>query len=211
MEACRSIGGDFYDYVDFADGSVGFALGDVAGKGPPPALLGAMLQGMFAAQAHLAEGPAETISRVNQALFRRAVEARFVTLLYGVLAPDGRLIYCNAGHNPPFLIGQDGVRRLETGGVIVGLFDGAEFEEETLTLKPGDMLVVFTDGVSEARSKAGEEFGDDRLLAAIQANPGVSAETMLAAVFASVDAFTADAAQSDDITALIVRYLGPAA
>lgn len=134
-----------------------------------------------------------------------------MTLLYGVLERDGRLTYCNAGYNPPFLVGRDGVRRLETGGVIVGLSDEAEFDEETLTLKAGDILVVFTDGVSEALSKGGEEFGDDRLLEAIQADPTLNAEAMLAAIFASVDAFTADAAQSDDITTLVVRYLGPAA
>ena len=208
MEACRSIGGDFYDYIGFPDGTFGFVLGDVAGKGPPAALLGAMLQGMFAAQAYSAEGPSQAIARVNQALFRRAVEARFVTLLYGVVKPDGRLTYCNAGHNPPFLIQKDGVRRLETGGMIVGLFDEADFEEEILTLEPGDLLVVFTDGVSEALSKTGEEFGDDRLLQAIQSKPGTSAEVMLETVFVAVRKFAAGAVQSDDITALVVRYLG---
>ncbi len=208
MEACRSIGGDFYDYIAFPDGSFGFALGDVAGKGPPAALLGAMLQGMFAAQAYTAHGPAEAIARVNQALYRRAIEARFVTLFYGILRPDGQLVYCNAGHNPPFLVGQNGVRRLETGGLIVGLFDGTEFEEETLPLTAGDMLVVFTDGVSEALSKEGEEFGDDRLLASIQAEPNATAESMLARIFKSVEEFAAGAVPNDDITALIVRYMG---
>ena len=86
---CRAIGGDLFDYVDLPDGGFGFTLGDVADKGPPPALLGAMLQGMFASQAFAAGGPAETIARINTALFRRAVEARFVTFLYGVLYPDG--------------------------------------------------------------------------------------------------------------------------
>ena len=208
MEACRSIGGDFFDYVDFPDGSFGFALGDVAGKGPPAALLGAMLQGMFSTQAYTADGPAEAIARVNQALFRRAVEARFVTLLYGVLQPDGHLTYCNAGHNPPFLVGPSGVRRLETGGLIVGLFGGAEFEQETLQLKPDDMLVVFTDGASEALSKDGEEYGDDRILEAIRANQEVSTQAMLEAVFESVREFTVGAEQNDDITAMVVRYLG---
>jgi sigma-B regulation protein RsbU (phosphoserine phosphatase) len=145
---------------------------------------------------------------VNQALFRRAVEARFVTLLYGVLQPDGHLTYCNAGHNPPFLVGPSGVRRLETGGLIVGLFGGAEFEQETLQLKPDDMLVVFTDGASEALSKDGEEYGDDRILEAIRANQDASTQAMLEAVFESVREFTVGAEQNDDITAMVVRYLG---
>jgi hypothetical protein len=101
---CRSIGGDFYDYVDMPGGSLGFALGDVAGKGPPAALLSAMMQGIFAAQAASSDGPSQTIARVNLALYRRGIESRFVTLMYGVLDPDGRLIYCNAGHNPPLII-----------------------------------------------------------------------------------------------------------
>ena len=104
---CRSIGGDFYDYVDLPDGSLGFALGDVAGKGPPAALLSAMMQGMFAAQAASSDPPSQTVSRVNLALYRRGIESRFVTLMYGALYPDGRLPYCNAGHNPPLVVGAD--------------------------------------------------------------------------------------------------------
>src|SRR5918994_441565 len=135
---CRSIGGDFYDYVDLPDGTLGFALGDVAGKGPPAALLSAMMQGMFAAQAASSDTPAKTISRVNLALYRRGIESRFVTLMYGALYADGRLTYCNAGHNPPLVIGSQGFRRLERGGPIVGLFEGAVYEQETVRLAPGD-------------------------------------------------------------------------
>src|SRR6476659_625607 len=90
---CRSIGGDFYDYVDFSDGALGFALGDVAGKGPPAALLSAMMQGIFAAQAASSDPPSQTVSRVNLALYRRGIESRFVTLMYGALKSDGRLTY----------------------------------------------------------------------------------------------------------------------
>src|SRR6187200_342386 len=135
---CRSIGGDFYDYVDLLDGAMGFALGDVAGKGPPAALLSAMMQGIFAAQAASNDSPSQTISRVNLALYRRGIESRFVTLIYGAMRPDGRLTYCNAGHNPPLIIssGNQTVRRLECGGPIVGLFEGATFDEETIALSP---------------------------------------------------------------------------
>src|SRR5688500_14886145 len=168
---CRSIGGDFYDYVDLPAGALGFALGDVAGKGPPAALLSAMMQGIFAAQAATTDAPAKTISRVNLALYRRGIESRFVTLMYGALQAGGRLTYCNAGHNPPLVISQAGgsptIRRLERGGPIVGLFEGATFEEETVRLTPGDWLIVFSDGVSEALSAAGDEYGDDRIIAVV--------------------------------------------
>ena len=203
---CRSIGGDFYDYVDLPEGAFGFALGDVAGKGPPAALLSAMMQGIFAAQAATSDAPSRTITRVNLALYRRGIESRFVTLMYGSLAPDGRLTYCNAGHNPPLVLSRTGMRRLETGGPIVGLFEGATFEEETVSLNPGDWLIVFSDGVSEALSADGEEFGETRIVQTVQKHAGVDASEMLQAIFAAVRAFTKGAAQNDDITALVLRY-----
>ena len=204
-----SIGGDFFDYIDLPDGVFGFALGDVAGKGPPAALLGAMLQGSLTAQAYVSQGPAATMAAVNTALVRRGIQGRFVTLFYGVLFPDGRLTYCNAGHNPPMLVAQDsGVKRLEEGGMVLGLFDGTPFEEETVTLGPGDFLVAFSDGVSEALDPAGEEFGDDGLLASIASMRESAVEERLKHVFPSVSEFTAGAAQHDDITAMIVGYRG---
>jgi phosphoserine phosphatase RsbU/P len=203
---CRSIGGDFYDYVDLSDGSLGFALGDVAGKGPPAALLSAMMQGIFAAQAASADPPSQTISRVNLALYRRGIESRFVTLMYGALYPDGRLRYCNAGHNPPLVVGPSGFRRLERGGPIVGLFEGATYEEETVTLDPGDWLVVFSDGVSEALSATGEEYGEPRILSCVRENLAKEPQGLLEALFADVRDFAKGAAQSDDITAMVLRF-----
>jgi len=203
---CRSIGGDFYDYVDLPDGTFGFALGDVAGKGPPAALLSAMMQGIFAAQAAASDTPCQTIARVNLALYRRGIESRFVTLMYGSLADDGRLTYCNAGHNPPLIIGRDGVRRLETGGPIVGLFEAAMFEEETVRLSSGDWLIVFSDGVSEALSADGEEYGEARIVRTVQQVTTADPQQMLQTLFNDIREFTKGAAQSDDITALVLRF-----
>jgi serine phosphatase RsbU (regulator of sigma subunit) len=203
---CRSIGGDFYDYVDLPDGSLGFALGDVAGKGPPAALLSAMMQGMFAAQAATSDAPSQAISRVNLALYRRGIESRFVTLMYGVLYRDGRLVYCNAGHNPPLIIGKSGVRRLECGGPIVGLFEGATYEEETIELAPDDWLIVFSDGISEAMSATGDEYGEARIIDAVQRNVRLEPQGLLDALFFDVREFARGAAQSDDITAMVLRY-----
>ena len=205
---CRSIGGDFYDYVDLPTGAFGFALGDVAGKGPPAALLSAMMQGIFAAQAAASDTPCQTIARVNLALYKRGIESRFVTLMYGSLEPDGRLTYCNAGHNPPLVVGSGGVRRLEVGGPIVGLFEGAVFQEETVVLAPGDWLIVFSDGVSEAMSASGDEYGEERILAVAARQTSIAPSDLLQALFADVRAFTKGAPQSDDITALVLRY-GP--
>src|SRR5262245_27713526 len=209
---CRSIGGDFYDYVDLPTGAFGFALGDVAGKGPPAALLSAMMQGIFAAQAAASDTPRQTIARVNLALYKRGIESRFVTLMYGTLDPDGRLTYCNAGHNPPLIIGgtgSKGVRRLEVGGPIVGLFETATFDEETVTMAPGDTLIVFSDGVSEAMSASGEEYGESRIVAVAEKQAGAAPAELLQALFADVRAFARGAAQSDDITAMVLRYQPP--
>jgi len=209
---CRSIGGDFYDYVDLPQGSLGFALGDVAGKGPPAALLSAMMQGMFAAQAASSDTPSRTISRVNTALYRRGIESRFVTLMYGVLDSDGQLTYCNAGHNPPLIITMSGpevtCRRLECGGPIVGLFEGAAYEEETISLTAGDWLIIFSDGVSEAMSASEEEYGEERIVSCVAASATLEPPQLLAALFADVRKFTRGAAQSDDITAMVLRYEG---
>src|SRR5215208_6881901 len=202
---CRSIGGDFYDYVDLPGGALGFALGDVAGKGPPAALLSAMMQGIFAAQAASSDSPSQTIGRVNLALYRRGIESRFVTLMYGALRADGRLTYCNAGHNPPLVIsttksGQT-IRRLECGGPIVGLFEAATFDEETVTLWPGDWLIVFSDGVSEAMSASGDEYGEARIVSVVETHKNLEPRQLLEALFADVRDFTRGAPQSDDITA----------
>jgi serine phosphatase RsbU (regulator of sigma subunit)/pSer/pThr/pTyr-binding forkhead associated (FHA) protein len=205
---CRSIGGDFFDYVVQSRGAFGFTLGDVAGKGPPAALLSALLQGMFAGQAESTDEPSVVVARVNQALYRRGIESRFVTLFFGVLETDGRLTYCNAGHNPPFVIGSGRARRLDVGGPVVGLLDGVPYAHECVQLSSGERIIVFSDGVSEAMSHTGEEFGDDRLEAAVREAGDVDAEALVNHVIAAVRVFTLGAAQSDDITAMVVRYRG---
>jgi serine phosphatase RsbU (regulator of sigma subunit) len=206
--ACRAVGGDFYDYVDLPTGQFGFIIGDVAGKGSPAALLAAAVLGMFSAEATYQTGAAPLMTRLNRGLFRRAIEARFLTSFYGMLAPDGSLTYCNAGHNAPLLVSKSGIRRLETGGVVLGLFDTASYEEETLKLEPGDLIVLFSDGVTEAMNAEDEEFTDDRLIACANAHRGEAPQQVLDALLADVHAFCAGEAQSDDVTAVLVRYNG---
>jgi phosphoserine phosphatase RsbU/P len=205
---CRAVGGDFYDYVDLPTGGFGFIVGDVAGKGSPAALLAAAVLGMFSAEATYQASAAPLITRLNHGLFRRAIEARFLTTFYAMLGQDGSLMYCNAGHNAPMVISSTGVRRLETGGVVLGLFEHATFDEDTVSLQPGDLIVAFSDGVSEAMNEKGDEYTDDRTIACISRNLGKPPQEVLDALFADVRAFCGDATQSDDITAVIVRYNG---
>jgi len=206
--ACRAVGGDFYDYVDLPTGEFGFILGDVAGKGSPAALLAAAVLGMFSAEATYQTTASALVTRLNQGLFRRAIESRFLTTFYGILSPTGELTYCNAGHNAPLLVSTSGIRRLETGGVVLGLFDHASFDQETVTLKPGDYIVVFSDGVTEALNPAGEEFTDERLVEFVKGQGGSPPQDVLTALLAEVKSFCADATQSDDVTAVMVRFNG---
>ena len=211
MVPCRLIGGDFFEYVALAEGALAFTLGDVAGKGAPAGLLGARIQEIFSAHVPMLAAPAATMARINTTLLGRSLESRFVTMFYGILHPDGRLRYCNAGHNPPVLVTPDGVRRLHTGGLIVGLFDDAEYEEAMIQLATNDLLVVFSDGISEAMNDRDEEFGDDRIITSVEVAPDErDPNAVLTRLFDQLHEFTVNEAQGDDMTALILRYRGPA-
>ncbi len=208
MIACRSIGGDFFEFVDLPDGRFGFALGDVSGKGPAAALMAALAQGHLGAQTNSDQGPAAALANLNDAIATRDADGKYATMFYGLLDPQGHLICCNGGHNPPFLVGKNGTRRLETGGMPVGMFPGAQYEEESLTMEPGDFLVIFSDGVSEALNADEEEFEDERILDSIESASDTTAAAQLQHLFSSVKSFTAGAVQNDDVTVLVVGYRG---
>lgn len=204
---CRTIGGDFFDTFEMADGRLGVALGDVAGKGPPAAILAAMVQGIFASHAGAGAGPAETLDRVNKALLRRAIESRFATLVYGVLSPDGALTACNAGHNATLLVRADGrLERLDKGGLMVGAFDFATYEEERATLGAGDTLIFYSDGVTDATSPQGEQFGEERLMVLLESAHLEAPDALLARLIAEVRTFADGEPPADDVTVLVVRY-----
>lgn len=205
---CRTVGGDFFDYLPLREVDLGFALGDVAGKGPPAAILAAVVQSNFVAQAPVGADPARTMSRINTALLRRAIEARFATMCFGVLQPDGTLQSCNAGQEPPLVIGASGQRWLDVGGPVLGLLDGITYDFETVQLQPGDVVVVCSDGVTEARNAAGEEFGAQRLAELVAGCHGWKAEAVLERVLSGVARFSVGAPQADDITVLALRYHG---
>jgi steroid delta-isomerase-like uncharacterized protein len=204
---CRAIGGDFFEFIDLPTGDVGLALGDVSGKGPPAALLAAMLQGMLVAEAHAPGGPSVTLSRINRSLVARGLGSRFATLIYGVLSADGRLVYANAGHPPPVLLGRDGVRRLVTGGLPVGLFADASLEEATLRLQDQDTLVMFTDGATESRDARDQEFGESRLMACLQAHASSPPPVLLKRILDAVREFCEHRDPTDDITVTVTRFL----
>jgi serine phosphatase RsbU (regulator of sigma subunit) len=203
---CRAIGGDFFEFVELPSGDAGIVMGDVSGKGPAAALLAALLQGMLAVEAPAGGGPAATLSRINRRLAARQLESRFATLVYGILSSDGRLVYSNAGHNPPVLLTCNGMRRLAAGGPIVGAFGDAVFEEETLQLQGGETLVMFTDGVTEARGAGDEEFGEHRLMECLSLGAMSEPAVLLNRIFAAVREFCQQVDQNDDITVTVTRF-----
>jgi sigma-B regulation protein RsbU (phosphoserine phosphatase) len=205
---CLTIGGDFFDYLDLPDNRFGFVLGDVSGKGLPAALLTALLQGIFATEAGLGRSPADAMERANNTLMRKALQARYATAFYGILAPGGQLTYTNAGHNAPLLVRASGIERLKTGGTILGAFPDATFSQGSLSLSPSDLVVVFSDGVTEAFAGEWEEFGEERLIECVRSNATLAPRALLDQVLAAVRAFTGDSPQSDDQTVLVLRYTG---
>ena len=204
----RSIGGDFFEYTDMDNGGIGVVLGDVAGKGPAAALLTAKIQGLFSAQVG-GGSPAVAMKLVNTGLLKRQIDARYATVFFATLTPDGLLTYCNAGHNPPIVVGPDGVRSLASGSVPVGLFSSATYSDAETRLEKGDVLIIYSDGVTEALNTAGEEFSDERLAAQAIEHRSAPLGDLLQSIITAVQTFAHGAQQSDDVTVLVARYLGP--
>lgn len=204
----RSIGGDFFDLIDLPNGSFGFLVGDVAGKGPAAALLTAKILGIFSAFASVGDDPSQTVDHINKVLTRRQIDARYATLMYGQLAPSGELIFCNGGHNPPLVYGHGGLRRIEAGGMPVGLFEMAPYSTDRIQLEAGDAMVLYSDGVTEAHNVAGDEFGEERMVKVLQDNYQETAAVILDKLIEEVRVFAHGAEQYDDITALVVKYTG---
>jgi phosphoserine phosphatase RsbU/P len=204
----RTIGGDFFDYQTLPDGRFTFSLGDITGKGPAAALLTALVQGVLATCAATVATPEQTVAVVNHVLLSRRVEGRYLTLFLGVLGPDGRFSYCNGGHNPPLLFTASGVRRLDTGGTLIGAFPEPRFERQDLTLAPGDTLVMFSDGVTEAVDQAGEEFAEERVRKVIERCVSESPDRVLEELLRAVRQFADAATPLDDLTAVVVRFTG---
>ena len=206
--ACRAIGGDFFEMLPLPSGNLGIALGDVAGKGPASALLASMIQGMLMAETEAESRPSQVLARLNRALFCKRVEPRFATLVYGVLSPDGRLVYSNAGHNPPLMLTRNNIRRLTTGGRILGSFSESTFEEGMLCLNEQDTIIMFSDGVVEAQDAHDREFGEERLISCVRGARTLPAQEILRKIFARFQEFCSGHPQSDDVSVSVIRSLG---
>ncbi|HWF37963.1 MAG TPA: SpoIIE family protein phosphatase [Candidatus Acidoferrales bacterium] len=210
--ACYSVGGDCFDVIEPGGGRYGFFVGDVSGKGISAALLATLLQGVFFTTAAMDIPICDIFSRVNAYLCERTLESRYATVFYGVLEPDGTFEYVNAGHVPPIVRRQNGaLEALGSQNMPVGLFAQAEYQSARVKLDPGEWVVIYTDGVSEAANKQSELFEESRLREIVERFQGSTVEEMADAIRDGVKAFTEGAPQSDDVTMLVVQYKGSAA
>jgi serine phosphatase RsbU (regulator of sigma subunit)/CRP-like cAMP-binding protein len=203
----REVAGDLYDFVELEGGDIAFCLGDVSGKGLPAALMMAGFQATVRDQVRLAQGPADCVARTNRLVARTAVHEKFVTLFLGILSPSSHEVrYTNAGHDHPFLLSASGVQeRLDRGGVIVGILEEFPFEEGVARMEPGDVLLVYSDGIAEATSGGGEQFGEQRIRQALEQVRDRPAEEVCDAVLRAVRAHTGDAPPVDDMTLVVIR------
>jgi sigma-B regulation protein RsbU (phosphoserine phosphatase) len=207
--ACKTVGGDYYDFFTYPDGKVALALGDVSGKGMPASL---MMMALHARVQVLAEDPKDLggfMMRLNKATCAKCPSNRFITFFFCVLdAATGELRFANAGHNPPIVMRASGeVEMLEGGGPVLGILSIAPYGEERARIERGDMLVLFSDGVSEATNQNYDEFGEDRMIEVLRRHRDAPAAEIVEAVTKALGEFAAGAPQADDITLVVAKRL----
>ena len=209
-EPARQVGGDYFDYFSRdGDGTV-VCLADVSGKGISAALLMANMQAAIRSLSLSDASITTRLEHANQLLYNATDSDKFVTMFYSVLdAASGELRFSNAGHNPPLVISSDGsVRKLTDGGPVLGVLPAFSYAQSSVNLAPGDLLLIYSDGFSEAANLKFEEFGDDRLKDLAVANRDKPAQQLIELIASEVKAFCGEAPQSDDMTILAVRRLG---
>ena len=208
MEPARNVGGDFYDVINLDNDRIGLCIADVSDKGVPAALFMMSSRTLLKGASIGCDNPGDVLKEVNDLLRETNETEMFVTLLYGIYDPaSGDFIYANGGHNEPLLVRPDGSSTLipRTGGIILGVVGGMDFDHNTVRLEPGDTLFLYTDGVSEAMNVRAEEFGIERLGQLFVNRPPTDAKETTMAVFKAVHAFAGETPQSDDITCLTLH------
>jgi serine phosphatase RsbU (regulator of sigma subunit) len=206
-EPAREVGGDYYDHIDLGGGRVLLVIADVSGKGVPAALLMSGFRASLMSQDAQALGPERLAERVNDFLHRSVETGKFVTAFLGFLdSGTGHIVYANAGHNPPVLLRRDGrVEWLAAGGVVLGIMPHFRFESGEAVLEPGDLLALYTDGVTEGQNAAGELWGDDRLIESLRRLAGRPSAEAARALVSEVRAYEGEAGAADDVTVLMAR------
>lgn len=209
MVPAREVGGDFFDFIPLGSHSIGVAVGDVSGKGVPAAFFMAVVRTLLRTIARFGLSPGECLRRLNDQLSAENEQVMFVSLFYGILdTSTGVFVYANGGHNWPAILRADGtVEKLEgTGGFLVGVLEGLDYEEKSLRLAKGDLIFIYTDGVVEAFDAGGNEYTWPRLERVLESCVRQTPRQVAEAVLASVQTFEHGIDQADDITCVALRY-----
>ena len=203
----KEVGGDYFDFIYIDENRNVICLGDISGKGLPAAMLMANLQATLRGQALFTSSAGECISRANKLLYRSTDEQKFATMFYGILdSKNSTFHFSNAGHDPPFLINsKNDVIRLTKGGTVLGFMEDFEFEEDSVKLKQGDTIIIYSDGITEAFSENNEEFGEERLISLLKNNITCKANDIISKVFETVKDHAKNVPQSDDITIVVIK------
>jgi sigma-B regulation protein RsbU (phosphoserine phosphatase) len=205
----RAIGGDLYDFVDYSQSRLGMVIGDVSGKGAPAAIYAALVSGILRSHAPIEPGPAEMLRAVNFSLGERRIEGQFVSLIYAVWDDRNRsLQVANSGLPRPLYVHDGKIDVIEATGLPLGLFDDAEYDEFTFKAKPGDMFVFFSDGILDARNKAGDMFGRGRVEQVIAGCAEISADCVVKSLFKAVTEHAAGEEAFDDETVVAIKLKG---
>jgi sigma-B regulation protein RsbU (phosphoserine phosphatase) len=211
LEPAREVGGDFYDFFFIDEGRFCFCVGDVSGKGVPAALFMAVTKTLVKSRAANDFSPASILTHVNDELGRENDSCMFVTLFMGILdVRTGALAYTNAGHNPPYLLPRDGtaVRLDRCHGPVIGAMEGMVYQEDKITVSPGDLLFLYTDGVTEAMDVKQQLYSEERLAALLSSRDFESVEEIVDVTVANVWGFQGEGEQADDVTVLAVQFFG---
>jgi sigma-B regulation protein RsbU (phosphoserine phosphatase) len=203
----KDVGGDYYDFITKDSDQMVFCLGDVSGKGMPAALLMANLQATLRGQAMGCNSALDCLKKSNQLLYHSTDMEKYATMFYGVISSTHHeLIFANAGHNNPFLVSQDGsFQRLKTVGIPLGWLEDFDYTEEKVPLKPGDILVTFSDGISEAMNEMEEEFEEEPILDIVKENLSLSPKEISDKIIEAVQVHAGNAPQADDMTLVVIK------
>ena len=210
MNAAKDVGGDFYDFFRIDDDHIGFVIADVSGKGVPAAIFMAVSRTLIRATGIRGVNPSECMTYSNNLLAKESVNCMFVTVFYGIYnITTGEVTYTNAGHNPPYLLKADGSVRIlpNSTNIAAGVMEDFQYSKETLQLEHGDMLLLYTDGVTEAINAEEKEYGEQRLEILLKNNTQADCQQSIDNVKADVKSFAEEAEQSDDITLLALKRL----
>ena len=207
-KAAREVGGDYYDFLEIGPGRLGFVVADISGKGLSAALLMASLQALLRSHAHLHGDRSELLVwDINRLMHSSTSNGKYASLFYGFYDDLSRLLaYVNAGHLPPILYRKDGsTARLNTGGMVVGMMPDSTYRQEIIKLEPGDILLIFSDGITEAMNLKDQEFGEERLIQLIAPLADLPAQSISEGILKSISEYVGTAPQHDDSTLVVIK------